>query len=58
MNIANCTKKFISSEATTESGMQSRGKYTFPNRLRFSTNVFDVLVRQLEKKCHVMLPAI
>ena len=36
-------------EIKIETGTAIRGKYTFPNRCAFPTNVFDVLFKQSEK---------
>ena len=44
-------------DVTLATGTIRRGKYTLPNRPLFVTNVFEVLLRQSEKYCHIQVPA-
>ena len=54
----NCTPKFIRDEIETDIGITNLGKYTFPNILTFEINVFDVLLKTVEKYDQIILPDI
>ena len=49
INNKNCIPNFTRLEVTTDKGITSRGKYTFPNMPALATKVLDVLVRHEEK---------
>ena len=51
-------KKLIRLVSTWLTGMVKRGKYTLPKICELVTKVLAVLLTQLAKKVHTVLPAI
>ena len=49
--------KLIRLVSTWLTGIVRRGKYTLPKTCEFVTNVLAVLLTQLAKKVHTVLPA-